>query len=451
MTAEGTDEVGEILQRATPVSDSDWSPAELDLAVLTTDVLVRAQADGDVAWVTPDGQVAFKATIPDKYVEGTDLTREDFIPNADVAAACRDAIEHADEYGMPNPDSQREGITRAHQLVDHYENDEPLAPDYWVEIDNFHGRHRAQDNHECDESEYDPCMADPGVFSDHTWGSDAAVDQAERIVGVMDEADGTESEADTDEMPDNLEMKGPAATVADQPEALTNIHKQGTNEIDPDALPDEYQQALEAEDFIIYGKASIEQWDDDDVPTKIQMDALEDALDRFFESDNAPGIISRGHQDIPVGRPVREHTLDEALTLELETPDGEPETHEFEAGETLTTHVADADGDDQQELWLLSNLANDTEPAKQARLEALEGNLNGYSVTIHRNRDEVTQDGRIVTKCDLHAVTLGRDDQIKNAGSTFDVAEFKAAVRDRMDLAEEKINNLATAVTTALH
>jgi hypothetical protein len=587
-----------ILREATPVRDSRYTATTLDLVTLATDELVRAATGRAVVWASPDGALAYKATIPDKYIAETDLTEADFVPTEGVAAAARDAIDHVDEHGAPNPDSQQEGLARMHQLVDHHEADEPLAVAYWEEMEAFHKRHRAQDNHVDDSEEGKPALSDPGVFSDHTWGSDAGYEQAQRIAAAVREVDGdreteaesgatTEAKAIPDDfgvdvyrvtgdasdngplgvavdMPESdvyvdwrreafedpladphvsvygsiedleqatgnetelvsgrdatteakgdpmanghdldpatgegtcastgntieaetwgdlrddcphcgdplsmlgeqevtpetsstagggLSMKGPAGTLAAPPGSTADITEADTNKIDVEALPDAHQAAVTADDFYVYGKASIEQWDDDDVPTKIQMDALEGALERFFGSELAPGIISRYHQDIPVGQPVREHTLDEPATIRLATPDGEPEVHEFEAGETLETHVEDADGDGAPELWLLSNLAGDSEPAKRARLLALQGDLNGYSVTIHRNDDEMTDDGRVVTECDLHAVTLGTDDEIKNAGSTFDVAEFKATLRRRAGLDDGVIGALTDAVRSAL-
>lgn len=140
-----------------------------------------------------------KAEIPEKYLDGTGLSESDFVPNVDVADNCEDVIEFVDEYGMPNPEDQREGINRAHQLNDAAANDEPIAFDYWNEIYNFHKRHRAQDNHECDESsipdyryeevnqnQHDICFFDNGYYSDYTWGSDAGFEQAKRIVEAVE-------------------------------------------------------------------------------------------------------------------------------------------------------------------------------------------------------------------------------------------------------------------------
>lgn len=233
--------------------------------------------------------------------------------------------------------------------------------------------------------------------------------------------------ADNDEVLTPLQ-RATAATGYDivgiRPDAP--LQKQDTATLeDP---PDEVEQALEADEFYIYGKASIQQYDVEDV--RISVKALEDALDRFFDSKDAPGIISRGHTDVPVGMPVLEHTLDSDTTLVI---DGE--TYHFEAGETLRTEAKEADGDGRPELWLLSRLANDTDIARETRLQALAGELNGYSVTVKpkSGAEQYTEDGRDVLAVDLHAVTVGSDEQIKNKGSEFDVAEYKALLNARAD------------------
>lgn len=383
-----------------------------------------------------------QADVPEKYVEGTPLSEADFVPNADVAAAAQDAIDYVDEHGLPNPDDQREGIARAHQLVDHHDNDEPLAPAFWEEIKNFHARHRQQGNHECDEAEYDPCMADPGVFSDHTWGSTAGKDQAERIASVIDDVD---AKAATGHDTLTTRQKATAATGLDVlggvPPALDDaIGQKQAGDIDLADLSEKEQAAIEADDFLIYGKASIEQYDVEN--QRIAVEALENALDRFFESEDAPGIISREHADVPVGMPVREHTLDEGTTLVI---DGD--RHQFDAGDTIRTEAKDADDDGLPELWLVSRLANDSEIAKETRLRALHGDLNGYSVTVkpHADATERTAKGQDINAVDLHAVTVGSDRQIKNKGSEFDVAEFKLS-----DLRNASISDVSDALRTTL-
>lgn len=251
-------------------------------------------------------------------------------------------------------------------------------------------------------------------------GEDGVVVQAETAVGQKS-------------------FTGPAAPIrsVETKETLGSA----ASKLDVDELPDEIREAVEADDFIIYGKASIEQYDRDDVPTKLNMDAMADALDRFFGSDDAPGIISLEHQDIPVGRPVREHTLDSDTVIDLPN-DGE---YEFEAGETLRTEIREADGDGRPEFWLVARLANDSDIARRTRLRALNGDLDGFSVTFKRNDDEPTQGGREVHELDLHAVTLGTDEQIKNPGSNWDVAEFKAWLPDRLDF-DSAIDAMADVV-----
>jgi len=112
-----------------------------------------------------------------------------------------DVLAFIDEHGLPNPDAQREGAARANQLKDHAANDEPLEPTFWEEISNFHARHRAQGNDECDESDlpdkaddtdFDACYFDPGWFSDKTWGGDAGKEQADQIVEAIEGTEGVE-------------------------------------------------------------------------------------------------------------------------------------------------------------------------------------------------------------------------------------------------------------------
>jgi hypothetical protein len=147
------------------------------------------------------------AEIPDKYVTDTGLSEDDFVPNADVEAVVDDVLAFIDEEGLPNPENQREGAARANQLKDHAADDEPLAVEFWEEISNFHARHRAQGNHQCDESDlpeaaaesdFDECFFDPGYFSDKTWGGDPGKEQADRIVEAIESTEGVELSGDTD-------------------------------------------------------------------------------------------------------------------------------------------------------------------------------------------------------------------------------------------------------------
>lgn len=420
---------------------SEWTVRELDAIAAEMDVLSRATPAGDtVVWRSADQAITYFAELPDKYAD--EIGEDAFVPPDTAADNARKALEwyeeHEDEFDAGAEDG--EGIRRARQIVEHYENDEPLAPEYVVEIQGYLARSDAQEGRAelDDDVPDDQPWLDDGYTAHLLWGGDAMLDWAEDLVAEMEDVDSeTEQEAVAGATTaEGWQADGPAAAVTqasvaaddlDAPGPLRNsITKEGSNEIDVESLPEEYQAALEADDFLVYGKASIEQYDRSDDPIKIEMEALEDALDRFFESQEAPGIISLYHDDIPVGVPVREHVLDEDTTIHLESPDGEPERYEFEAGEKLTTHVEDGDGDGRPEMWLLSNLAGDSEMAKEVRLRALQGELNGYSVTIHRNRDEQTDTGRLVTQCDLHAVTLGTSEIVKNAGSTFGVAEYQA-------------------------
>ena len=166
--------------------------------------------DGGLFASEPEGPDRTLAEIPDKYMDGTGLSEDDFVPNADVRDVVADARDFIDEHGLPNPDNQQEGAARVNQLYDAAENDEPIHPDFWEEIKNFHARHRAQGNDECDQdslpaeadeinqNEYDPCMFDPGYFSDKTWGGTPGMEQAERITGAIESTEGVELSGDTD-------------------------------------------------------------------------------------------------------------------------------------------------------------------------------------------------------------------------------------------------------------
>jgi hypothetical protein len=155
-----------------------------------------------------EGDTDFRlAEVPDKYTEDTGLSEDDFIPNESIRDVIEPTLEFIDEYGLPNPDNQEEGAARINQLKDHIDNNEPLAPEFWQEISNFHARHRAQGNDECDESslpekaddvDFDECHFDPGWFSDRTWGGDPAKEQADRIVEAIADTEGVELSAGHD-------------------------------------------------------------------------------------------------------------------------------------------------------------------------------------------------------------------------------------------------------------
>lgn len=198
-------------------------------------------------------------------------------------------------------------------------------------------------------------------------------------------------------------------------------------DVDPDDPPEEYAEAIGADDFVIVGKASIEKLDtggensDTREILDLTSEAAEAALDRFFTSKKAPGIISIGHDDIPVGRPLKEYTFEEERSIQIED-----EVYEFDAGDTITTHVEDADGDSRPELWMIADLANDTDISRKARLGVLTGELDGFSVTFGRKDVEPEGAGQRVTDYDLFSVTMAPSDMIANKGSEFDLAAFKA-------------------------
>lgn len=213
-------------------------------------------------------------------------------------------------------------------------------------------------------------------------------------------------------------VAGPDGTRIDPTSITRKGGKQRKKLVDTSDLPDEYKEAVEAEHFIIFGKASVEQYDDDTPSQKIEMEALQDALPQLFKS----GLISRRHKDVRVGEVKKTHTLEEDRTVQV----GD-ETKEFKEGDVLSTHVED------DEVWLVADIWNDTEIAKDTRLRSLTGDLNGFSVTIYAKETQPTAKGELVTDVDWHAVTIGSDDKIKNKDSRFGVAEFKAMFGDPDD------------------
>jgi len=200
------------------IADAYRPPAEVERAE------AKEEAEGGSnpldALPLADGETDFShvqlAEIPEKYTDGTGLSESDFVPNSDVADVIEPVLEFIDEYGLPNPDNQQEGAARINQLQNAYENDDPIHPDFWQEIANFHARHRAQGNHECDESglpekaaeinqnEFEPCLFDPGYFSDKTWGGTPGMEQAERIVDAIESTEGVELSDHTPEWDTHL-------------------------------------------------------------------------------------------------------------------------------------------------------------------------------------------------------------------------------------------------------
>ena len=198
-----------------------------------------------------------------------------------------------------------------------------------------------------------------------------------------------------------------------------------------DDVPDEWEYPVfDAETFVIYGPASVEVVDrkgqevsmdaftgmsrselQQDERVEIsemdlsgRADQFVPALDRFMESELAPGIISKEHDDIPVGRPVWEYTTDE--------------------GQTYRTEVKD------NTFWLCAKLAKDTEKAKECRLRALDGSYDGYSVTIFSKYETTrpTDGARLTLDADLHAVTLGSSEITVNQEAGFEPVDWKLGV-----------------------
>jgi len=205
-------------------------------------------------------------------------------------------------------------------------------------------------------------------------------------------------------------------------------------EFDIQNLSKEEQDVVTADEFIIFGRASIEQWNDPAPGEEylyIEMDALEAKLDQLLALNN----LSRRHDDTKVGEFREKHTLDHATTIHLD----DDETLRFDAGDTLKTEVIregeplpDGSGPAQEDaLWLVANVfgKEDTEGSvlsEETRLSSYYGHLDGFSVTVYTREYDQVDKGRIATEVDFLAVTIGEDELIKNKGSHFGVAEFQA-------------------------
>ena len=217
-------------------------------------------------------------------------------------------------------------------------------------------------------------------------------------------------------------VTGPGGASLD---ATSISYKGGSRErslVDEDEIPAEFAEPVGADHFVIYGKASVEEYDEDG--QRVDVDALEGAKEQLFNSGN----ISRRHKDVRVGEPLPSWELEDDLELEI---DGE--RFAFEAGDELATGAnpevvqgARSGEADDDEFWIVADLWADTEIAKDTRLRALTGDLDGFSVTIYAKETEPTPDGEDVTDLDWHAVTIGPDEAIKNKGSRFGLADFKA-------------------------
>lgn len=204
-------------------------------------------------------------------------------------------------------------------------------------------------------------------------------------------------------------------TVGEKSSEMGVVHRTD-EDVEKKNLTEIEREVVEAEDFIVYGRASVEAYDEDTISQRIEMEAFEEQLDQFFAQG---GNISYKHKDVIVGKALREHELDSDVAVTV----GDEE-YEFEAGDTLRTHVED------DTLWLVAHIYGENEDAGSdaslmTRLGAFRGELDGFSVTIKNKAYRNTQKGQVIEEIDFHSVTVGTGEQIKNPDSLFGVAEFK--------------------------
>ena len=208
-------------------------------------------------------------------------------------------------------------------------------------------------------------------------------------------------------------------------------------DVDLSNLDPTEQEIVNADSFVIFGKANIEQWNDPgpgEGDLYIEMDAFEGNIDQLLALEN----ISIGHNDVRIGEPLDSHTLESDATVHIDNT----ETLQFSEGDELKTGVY-REGDKlpngqeatEDALWLVANLFGADDPrgsrfSQKARLGAYYGELDGFSVTVDKTEMTRNNKGTVVHDVDFLAVTVGSDDMIKNPGSSFGVAEFQALFGD---------------------
>jgi len=129
--------------------------------------------------------------IPAEYTN--ELGEDAFeVPEAAYEAAKR-ANEHLEEHGAPDPDAQETAIARMHQLIQHYEAGEPLAPDVVTEIASFHehNRGRLAALSFTDLAQDDLLNAEP-VFANSAYGGEAAAEWATHLTQQMSHVEAPE-------------------------------------------------------------------------------------------------------------------------------------------------------------------------------------------------------------------------------------------------------------------
>jgi hypothetical protein len=203
-------------------------------------------------------------------------------------------------------------------------------------------------------------------------------------------------------------------------------------DVSPESLSDTEKELLERDELIIYGLGSVEQFDREG--QKIELDALEESLDGFFQR-GAP--ITVKHSPLFVGEALREYEVEDPATIEVNG-----ETKSFEAGDTVSTGV---DGD---EFWVVASIyGGDDERAttfsKRARLACYHGQFDGFSVGVENNTLAVdTESGKeTLTDSNLMEVTLTTREDMANQSAEFDVLAIKE-IRQNPNLVRETVKTI---------
>ena len=121
-----------------------------------------------------------------------EISEDRFIPPKGAHDESQEALDWIDEHGRDEASGGTQtGLARARQIVDAYENNEPIEPEYIQRIDNFFARHGGQGAKDLDDEYSDKPWKDNSYLAWKLWGGDPAQQWAndlwERIKEVRDE------------------------------------------------------------------------------------------------------------------------------------------------------------------------------------------------------------------------------------------------------------------------
>ena len=255
--------------------------------------------------VPPSDDLVAK-NIPQEAID--EIGEDAFVPPKGMYDAVQTGLEAIEEHGRDEASGgTADAITRARQIVRHYEDDEPLTGTnddgvpYVREINAFFARHRAQGNHEFDDDEYDQHYEDPGWLADKLWGGDAGAswseDLVERIESIVSSsADTPVGKVEADDLVFDTEAE--AERVAE----LLGIEGSHTHDDGETYMPgpshDVLEDAVEAATGGDSGNSNNADVDDDDRDTLVLSDDQLAEYDRHILEAHKTQIQPESVDDI---------------------------------------------------------------------------------------------------------------------------------------------------------